>query len=180
MHILVATSDIARRAIQEVGVHVGRAQDVREQMGTESRKVADLRQRIMADLDRARGKHKRTLRSRLGRLDRWADDHYRDSSKDLEKNWASTSEKLQKKIDDVVEQDWDSLQVRLAKSRRRSMRPGARSPFRQEVPRAHARRCRSIYRVVGPRREGECLARRRRDRLLPRRATWRTHRRRDR
>jgi tRNA U34 5-carboxymethylaminomethyl modifying GTPase MnmE/TrmE len=112
---LVATSDIARRAVREVEVHLaGRAEGVREQMEAETGKVADLRQRILDELDRARGKHKRTLRSRLGRLDRWADDHYRDSSKDLEKNWASTSEQLHKKIDEVVEQDWDSLRVRLA------------------------------------------------------------------
>ena len=112
---LAATSDIARRAVQEVEVHVAaRAEDVREQMATETRKITDLRQRILGELDRARGRHGRMLRSRLGRLDRWADDHYRDSPEQLKKNWASTTEELQKTIDEVVNQDWGSLHVRLA------------------------------------------------------------------
>lgn len=112
---MVATADIARRALDEIRVHLqSQAVALRDQVANETNEFEDLRQKIHRELHRFRSRHSQATRSRLRRLDTWADAHYRDDDKTLAENWATTESELDEAIEGIEKLHWESLQHRLA------------------------------------------------------------------
>lgn len=112
---MVATADIARRALDEIRVHLqSQAVALRDQVVNETKEFEDLRQKIHGELHRFRSRHSQTVRSRLRRLDTWADAHYRDDDKTLAESWATTESELDAAIEGIEKRHWESLQHRLA------------------------------------------------------------------
>lgn len=111
---MVATADIGRRALEEIRVHLqSQAVAVREQVVNETKEFEDLREKIDGELQRFRTRHSRALRSRLQRLDTWADGHYRDDDKTLAEEWSRTENDVDAAIKEIERRHWKSLEHRL-------------------------------------------------------------------
>ena len=111
---MVATADIGRRSLEEIQVHLqSRAVAVREQVVNETKELEDVREKIDAELQRFRTRHSLALRSRLQKLDTWADGHYRDDDKTLSEEWSKTENKLDEAIKQIERRHWELLEARL-------------------------------------------------------------------
>lgn len=111
---MVATADIGRRALEEIRVHLqSRAVAVREQVVNETKEFEDIREKIHGELQRFRARHSQAIRSRLLKLDTWADGHYRDDDKTLAEEWSKTETQLDEAIKGIEKRHWESLEHRL-------------------------------------------------------------------
>lgn len=111
---MVATADIGRRSLQEIRVHLhSQAVAVREQVVNETKEFEDVHEKIDVELQRFRTRHSLALRSRLAKLDTWADGHYRDDDKTLTEEWSKTQNKLDEAIKGIETRHWKSLETRL-------------------------------------------------------------------
>ena len=112
---MVATTDIGRRALEEIRVHLqSQTIAVRAQAVNELKALEDLGEKIRGELERSRTRHSQALRSRLQKLDTWADGHYRDDDRTLAKEWSRTETELAETVAKIENRHWESLRHRLS------------------------------------------------------------------
>ncbi len=69
----------------------------------------DLQQRAMRNINDATLRNRTEIRKRLARLNDWADKHYADDDKELQRAWETTAEKLNRGLDTIMKANCDRL-----------------------------------------------------------------------